>query len=69
VIFFNRHYIVNNITPPRIEEREGDAGAVSYYFDGHNFKLQGDYTNIHTQLAGKQATDDPQQRVQAPLVF
>ncbi len=45
------------------------TGAVSYYFEGHNFKLQGDYTNIHTQLAGKQATDDKQLRVQAQLAF
>jgi phosphate-selective porin OprO/OprP len=45
------------------------TGAVSYYFEGHNLKLQGDYTNIHTQLAGKQATDDKQVRVQAQLAF
>jgi phosphate-selective porin OprO/OprP len=45
------------------------TGAVSYYFEGHNLKLQGDYTNIHTQLAGKQATDDQQLRVQAQLAF
>jgi phosphate-selective porin OprO/OprP len=45
------------------------TGAVSYYFEGHNLKLQGDYTNIHTQLAGKQATDDKQMRVQAQLAF
>ena len=45
------------------------TGAVSYYFEGHNLKLQGDYTNIHTQLAGKQPTDDKQLRVQAQLAF
>jgi len=47
------------------------TGAVSYYFQGHNLKLQGDYTNIHTQtqLVGKQATDDKQLRVQAQLAF
>jgi phosphate-selective porin OprO/OprP len=45
------------------------TGAVSYYFEGHNLKLQGDYTNIHTQIAGKQATDDKQMRVQAQLAF
>jgi phosphate-selective porin OprO/OprP len=45
------------------------AGAVSYYFQGHNLKIQGDYTNIHTQISGKQATDDNQVRVQAQLVF
>jgi phosphate-selective porin OprO/OprP len=45
------------------------TGALSYYFDGHNLKLQGDYTNIHAQVAGKQATDDKQVRVQAQLAF
>jgi phosphate-selective porin OprO/OprP len=46
------------------------TGAVSYYFEGHNLKLQGDYTNIHTQLAaGKQPTNDKQVRVQAQLAF
>jgi phosphate-selective porin OprO/OprP len=45
------------------------TGAVSYYFQGHNLKLQGDYTNIHKQVAGKQATDDKQVRVQAQLAF
>jgi phosphate-selective porin OprO/OprP len=46
------------------------TGAVSYYFRGHNLKLQGDYTNIHTQKgAGKEPTDDKQLRVQAQLAF
>ena len=45
------------------------TGAVSYYFQGHNLKIQGDYTNIHTQVAGKQPTDDKQMRVQAQLAF
>ena len=47
------------------------TGAVSYYFEGHNLKIQGDYTNIHTQLAtaGKQPTDDKQMRVQAQVAF
>jgi len=45
------------------------TGAVSYYFVGHSLKLQGDYTNIHKQVAGKQPTDDRQMRVQAQLAF
>ena len=45
------------------------TGAVSYYFQGHSLKLQGDYTNIHKQVAGKQATDDQQMRVQAQVAF
>ena len=42
---------------------------MSYYFEGHYLKVQGDYTNIHKQVAGKQATDDRQMRVQAQLAF
>jgi phosphate-selective porin OprO/OprP len=46
------------------------TGGVSYYFQGHNLKLQGDYTNIHIQRAGgNQPTDDKQMRVQAQLAF
>lgn len=45
------------------------TGAVSYYFQGHNLKIQGDYANIHTQVAGKQPTDDKRVRVQAQLAF
>lgn len=51
------------------DQRIEVTGAVSYYFQGHNLKLQGDYTNIQTQIAGKQATDDKQMRVQAQLAF
>jgi phosphate-selective porin OprO/OprP len=46
------------------------TGGVSYYFQGHNLKVQGDYTNIHIQQAvGRQPTDDMQVRVQAQLAF
>jgi phosphate-selective porin OprO/OprP len=46
------------------------TGGVSYYFQGHNLKLQGDFTNIHIQRAtGNQPTDDKQMRVQAQLAF
>ncbi|MFZ3207699.1 MAG: porin [Geobacteraceae bacterium] len=45
-------------------------GAVSYYFNKHNLKLQGDITNIHKQNgAGKSATDDLQCRLQAQIIF
>lgn len=45
-------------------------GAVSYYFNKHNLKLQGDITNIHKQHgAGKSATDDLQCRLQAQIIF
>ena len=62
----------SNVDPDRDKDRDRQievTGAVSYYFQGHNLKLQGDYTNIHTQAAGKQATDDKQVRVQAQLAF
>ncbi len=54
------------------------AGAVSYYFNKHNLKLQADITNIHKQgriisISGAgptaKATDDLQARVQAQLLF
>ena len=45
-------------------------GAVSWYFYDHNLKVQGDFTNIHTQRgAGRQPTDDKQVRVQAQVTF
>ncbi|TLN18948.1 porin, partial [bacterium] len=43
-------------------------GAVSYYFDKHNLKLQADVANIHKQTSSG-PTDDLQFRVQAQLVF
>jgi phosphate-selective porin OprO/OprP len=43
-------------------------GAVSYYFDKHNLKLQADVGNIHTQRATG-STDDMQYRIQAQLIF
>jgi phosphate-selective porin OprO/OprP len=51
-------------------------GAISYYFDKHNLKVQADVGNIHKQgkktdpISGlKSATDDMQYRIQAQLVF
>ncbi|MDA8123117.1 MAG: porin [Deltaproteobacteria bacterium] len=44
-------------------------GVLSYFFSGHNLKLQGDYTNVHKQVAGKQSTDDRQVRLQAQILF
>jgi phosphate-selective porin OprO/OprP len=43
-------------------------GAVSYYFNKHNLKLQADVGNIHTQTATT-PTDDMQYRVQAQIIF
>ena len=43
------------------------SGAVSYYFNRHNLKLQGDVTNIHRQSAGR--SDDQQYRLQAQIIF
>lgn len=46
-------------------------GAVSYYFDKHNLKLQADVANIHNQRtpANGGTYDDMQYRMQAQLVF
>jgi phosphate-selective porin OprO/OprP len=45
-------------------------GAISYYFFGHNLKLQADVANIHQQNgAGKAPSDDMQYRLQTQLVF
>lgn len=43
-------------------------GAVSYYFDKHNLKIQADVGNLHKQT-GAARTDDMQYRIQAQLVF
>lgn len=45
-------------------------GAVSYYFNKHNLKLQADVTNIHAQRTLPNApTDDMQFRLQAQMIF
>ena len=43
-------------------------GAVSYYFNKHNLKLQGDVTNGHIQHAAG-PTDDMIYRLQAQVIF
>ncbi|HEY6007504.1 MAG TPA: porin [Geobacteraceae bacterium] len=43
------------------------AGAVSYYFNKHNLKLQGDITNTHDQ--GRNKNDDLIYRLQAQVIF
>ncbi len=43
-------------------------GAVSYYFNKHNLKLQGDVGNIHDQAKGAM-NDAMQYRVQAQIIF
>ncbi len=51
-------------------------GAVSYYFNKHNLKLQADVGNIHTQgnqtdifKGQKKPTDDLQYRAQVQIIF
>lgn len=44
-------------------------GAVSYYFNRHNLKLQADVNNIHKQRSTLAPTDDMQYRVQAQIIF
>jgi phosphate-selective porin OprO/OprP len=45
-----------------------NIGAVSYYFNKHNLKLQADVGDIHDQAKGAR-TDDRQYRVQAQIIF
>lgn len=54
------------------KDKSGDLttdiqGAVSYYFNLHNLKLQGDVTNNHDQNKG--GTDDMIYRLQAQVIF
>lgn len=46
--------------------RTETSGAISYYFNKNNLKLQADVTNIHKQSA---RSDDMQYRMQAQIVF
>ena len=53
------------------------TGAASWYFNGHNLKVQADYSNVHRQgriastnaSATAKATDDQLVRLQAQLCF
>jgi len=45
------------------------GGAISYYFNKHNLKLQGDVVNLHTQRSATVQTDEMQYRVQAQIIF
>jgi phosphate-selective porin OprO/OprP len=50
------------------------TGAVSWYLNKHNLKVQADYTDIHKQAAlafnsGPKATDDKRVRLQAQIIF
>lgn len=45
-----------------------NIGAVSYYFNKHNLKLQADVGDIHDQAKGVR-TDDMQYRVQVQMIF
>lgn len=50
------------------------TGAVSWYINGHNLKIQADYTDIHKQGAvafnsGPSNTDDQRVRLQAQILF
>jgi len=43
------------------------AGALSWYFNEHNLKLQGDVANLHDQAQNK--SDEMQYRLQAQIIF
>ncbi|NMC74506.1 MAG: porin, partial [Geobacteraceae bacterium] len=44
-------------------------GAISYYFDKHNLKVQADVANLHNQKNAGSDKDSMQYRIQAQLVF
>ena len=44
-------------------------GAISYYFNKHNLKLQADVANLHNQKGAAAAQNDMQYRAQVQLVF
>jgi phosphate-selective porin OprO/OprP len=45
------------------------GGAVSYYINKHNLKIQGDVANLHTQRGTTAPTDEMQYRLQAQIIF
>ncbi|ACM18644.1 phosphate-selective outer membrane channel [Geotalea daltonii FRC-32] len=49
------------------DQQVDTQGAISYYFNKHNLKLQGDVTNSHDQSKGR--TDDMIYRLQAQVIF
>jgi phosphate-selective porin OprO and OprP len=59
------------VDPNRVvsdDQRTDVAAAVSYYFNKHNLKLQGDVTNAHDQSKGD-GVDDQIYRLQAQVIF
>jgi phosphate-selective porin OprO/OprP len=44
-------------------------GAISYYFNKHNLKLQADVTNSHRQQSGGAPLDNMEYRLQAQIIF
>lgn len=60
------------VDPNRSKASDNQAetsGAVSYYFNKHNLKVQADVTNIHKQHGTNPSTDDMQYRMQAQIIF
>ncbi|ACH39635.1 phosphate-selective outer membrane channel [Citrifermentans bemidjiense Bem] len=50
------------------DQRTDVSAAVSYYFNKHNLKIQGDVTNAHDQSKGS-GVDDQIYRLQAQIIF
>lgn len=50
------------------DQRTDVSAAVSYYFNKHNLKIQGDVTNAHDQSNGN-GVDDQIYRLQAQVIF
>jgi len=51
------------------DQQVDTQGAVSWYINKHNLKLQGDVSNIHKQNGAKPSSDDMQYRLQAQIIF
>ena len=62
-----RYSFVDPNTGRSNDLRADTQGAISYYFNKHSLKLQGDVTNTHDQAKGR--TDDMMYRLQAQVIF
>jgi phosphate-selective porin OprO and OprP len=61
-------YLDPNRDNPNDSQTE-QIGAISYYFNKHNLKLQADVANLHQQNGANPATDDMVYRLQAQIIF
>lgn len=67
-VAFRYSFVDPNRDVPR-DHQVDTQGAVSWYINKHNLKLQGDVSNIHKQNGAKPTSDDMQYRLQAQIIF